>query len=62
MSLGQEPEILEKYTNFAEIFNKKKVVKLPSINNLTYIIKLKEGAKPLYSLIYTLVELEQKTL
>ena len=62
VSLGQEPELLEKYTNFVETFDKKKAAELPLINSPIYIIKLEKGIKPLYSLIYALVEPEQKAL
>jgi hypothetical protein len=60
--LGQEPELLEKYANFVETFNKKKVAELPFINSPIYMIKLEEGAKPPHSLIYALAEPEQKAL
>lgn len=56
-------EVLEKYAEYANVFSKKVIVKLPEYIEINdHSINLEEGNQPYYEPIYSLGLVELKTL
>ena len=59
----KEVKILDKYSDFTNVFSEKKALVLPKRTELNeHAINLEDGKQPLYGLIYSLDPMEHKTL